>query len=565
MPPAARLWFSLALLASLTGCGLGASLGDTGIGPAPPRDAVVWDASATRTRPASGVMVPTGFQKLVFDIPRGTEVGGYPFSLLCAPPYERVTWITPPGAKLGLAEVVYETLSAQGYDMVGDPARLFELEEEYQRAEALLAGRVTFIRYDLCNAVNFWTGWPEGVTGQAQVRVDWALYSRVDRRMLAQATTEGQGRLDRASADGEYLVLQSALADAVKALGATPAFRAALTRGGTSAPGGDQAVARTLDTLRAGSRDPAEGLLEIRGAGTLPAWAGAALEGRREGSEASPSAPSLASAPAIGTAGPSTPAPAWVDGPGPTAALTVPAAVAIGGQSLGPDATGRGPVPRPEADPPPVSGGLPWLNLPALPLRPVPLDGRVQHQAVLVAAGASHGSGFFVDPDGLLLTNAHVVGNADRVRVVLQDGVPLVGTVERVHRKRDVALVRVPRGRYPALPLRLDPPPVSEAVLAVGAPLSERMQGTVTRGIVSSHRKDRLTGYPLLQADVTVHPGNSGGPLLDANGNVVGITVSGLSSAEGLNTGLNFFIPIADALARLNLRVEGGGDARPGG
>ncbi|QJE74399.1 hypothetical protein HHL28_16130 [Aerophototrophica crusticola] len=448
----------LALLASLTGCGLGAGLGDGGLGPAPPREAVVWEASAARTRPASGMMVPTGFQKLVFDIPRGTDVGGYPFSLLCGPPYERMTWVTPPGAKLGLAEVVYEGLSTLGYDMVGDPARLFELEEDYQRAEALLAGRVTFVRYDLCNAVNFWTGWPEGVTGQAQVRVDWALYSRVDRRMLAQATTEGHGKLDRASADGEYLVLQSALADAVNALGATPAFRAALTRGGASAPGGDQAVARSLRTLREGSRDPAEGLLEFRGAAAPPAWTGGVPgEGGREEAEGPPVRMAAAAAPGlspvVGAPGDPPPsalpgqAPAWVDGPAPAIALTAPG-------SPGP---GTPQPSRPDTDLSPVSGGLPWLDLPAFPLRSKPLDGRVQDQAVLVAAGGGHGSGFFIDPDGLLLTNAHVVGNADRVRVVLQDGVALVGTVERVHRKRDVALVRVPRGRYPALPLRLAP------------------------------------------------------------------------------------------------------------
>jgi serine protease Do len=76
------------------------------------------------------------------------------------------------------------------------------------------------------------------------------------------------------------------------------------------------------------------------------------------------------------------------------------------------------------------------------------------------------------------------------------------------------------------------------------------LHGSVTRGIVSALRSDHRTGLEAIQADVAIQSGNSGGPLVDAEGNLVALTVSGYGSA---NIGLNFFIPIGDALARLRL------------
>jgi S1-C subfamily serine protease len=99
------------------------------------------------------------------------------------------------------------------------------------------------------------------------------------------------------------------------------------------------------------------------------------------------------------------------------------------------------------------------------------------------------------------------------------------------------------------------------------------LAATVTKGIVSAHRGDdpatgeaRLRlGQPLIQADVDIQGGNSGGPLLDARGNVVAICVSGLSSTPsgGPSIGINFFIPIGDALEKLNLLLESRKAARP--
>ncbi len=201
------------------------------------------------------------------------------------------------------------------------------------------------------------------------------------------------------------------------------------------------------------------------------------------------------------------------------------------------------------------------ITLPALPPFRGTLAGHaetVRAAVVLIDTGFGHGSGFLVSPDGYILTNAHVVAEAEQVRVTLHDGRVRVGDVLRRQRRRDVALVRIPGGGYPALPIRTAPVAVGGTVHAIGAPLRRDLAGTLTRGVVSALRRDEGDGQAYIQADVTVQGGNSGGPLVDAAGNVVGITVSGVAaSPDGLSVGLNFFIPIFETLDRLGLRRAG--------
>lgn len=176
--------------------------------------------------------------------------------------------------------------------------------------------------------------------------------------------------------------------------------------------------------------------------------------------------------------------------------------------------------------------------------------GLVTQATVLLRAGG-HGSGFFISADGLILTNAHVVQGQTQIRVELQDGSVLTGQVLRSDSQRDVALVQVPLTNAVALPLDRALPQVSEEVFASGAPLDSAFTGTITKGIVSALRREP-DGLLYIQADVDVQPGNSGGPLLDASGNVIGVTVFGVQPAGG-SIGLNFFIPIDQALAALSL------------
>ncbi|MCI3134280.1 S1C family serine protease [Phenylobacterium aquaticum] len=182
--------------------------------------------------------------------------------------------------------------------------------------------------------------------------------------------------------------------------------------------------------------------------------------------------------------------------------------------------------------------------------RPPPIS-EATGSVVVVHASGGMGSAFLVSPDGYLLTNAHVVGTDAKVRVHWSDGFESEGEVVRVQKARDVALVRTgPHGRTP-LPLRTAKATPGEAVFAIGAPLQEALQGTVTKGIVSANRI--LDGFSFIQSDVAVTHGNSGGPLLDEKGLVIGLTDLGYRP-DGVPENINFFIPIGDALDFLNLK-----------
>ena len=172
---------------------------------------------------------------------------------------------------------------------------------------------------------------------------------------------------------------------------------------------------------------------------------------------------------------------------------------------------------------------------------------------VLVLSGGGHGSGFLVSTDGMLVTAEHVVGSDKYVKIRWSDGLEGVGEVIRTDKRRDVALIKTdPRGRQP-LALRREAPQPGDTVFAIGAPIDPKLQNTVTRGVVSANRI--LDGFSFIQSDVTVDPGNSGGPLLDEQGRVLGFTDKGLRSAEA-PTGLNFFVPIDDALRFLSAEPQ---------
>src|SRR5882724_3289420 len=176
----------------------------------------------------------------------------------------------------------------------------------------------------------------------------------------------------------------------------------------------------------------------------------------------------------------------------------------------------------------------------------------LQAGVVTVKADGGHGSGFFVSRDGYLLTNHHVVEDNKFVTVKLTTGRHLPGEVVRTNKTRDIALVKVNESGMTALPLRLDAPEVASEVYAVGTPRDEKYSTTITKGIVSAYRTEN--DLTLLQSDAAIHPGNSGGPMVDRFGNVVAVSVSGFS-VSGVTTSINFFIPIADALKFLAVEL----------
>jgi len=154
------------------------------------------------------------------------------------------------------------------------------------------------------------------------------------------------------------------------------------------------------------------------------------------------------------------------------------------------------------------------------------------------------GSGFITRSDGVLLTNAHVVEGASEVSVTLPDGRNLSGKVLGADPLTDVAVVKVVASRLPVAPLgdssKVRP---GEWAIAIGNPLG--LDNTVTAGIISAVQRTNAVGegqrVPYLQTDAAVNPGNSGGPLINDRGQVIGINTA-IRQAPG--AGLSFAIPI---------------------
>ena len=158
-----------------------------------------------------------------------------------------------------------------------------------------------------------------------------------------------------------------------------------------------------------------------------------------------------------------------------------------------------------------------------------------------VSGGAGSGSGIIIRNDGVVLTNAHVVGDARSVTITTADGRQLRGSVLGRDPTVDVAVVRVTERNLPLAPVGdSDDLQVGQQAIAIGNPVG--LERTVTTGIISavnrSPRGFELGG--LIQTDAAINPGNSGGPLLDSQGRVIGITTAILRGT----TGLGFAIPI---------------------
>jgi len=166
------------------------------------------------------------------------------------------------------------------------------------------------------------------------------------------------------------------------------------------------------------------------------------------------------------------------------------------------------------------------------------------------------GSGFIVSADGYVLTNAHVIDGADIVYVTLTDKREFKAKVVGSDKRTDVALVKIDAEKLPATRLgeanRLK---VGEWVMAIGSPFG--LENTVTAGIVSAKARDTGEEIRFIQTDVAVNPGNSGGPLINMRGEVVGINSQILSRSGGF-MGISLSIPIDDAIRVANQLRESG-------
>ena len=156
------------------------------------------------------------------------------------------------------------------------------------------------------------------------------------------------------------------------------------------------------------------------------------------------------------------------------------------------------------------------------------------------------GSGFILSTDGYVMTNAHVVDDADTIYVTLTDKREFKARLVGVDERTDVAVVKISATNLPAITIGdSNKVRVGEWVLAIGSPFG--LDNTVTAGIVSAKGRDTGDYLPFIQTDVAVNPGNSGGPLINMAGEVIGIN-SQIYSRTGGFMGISFAIPIDEAM-----------------
>jgi S1-C subfamily serine protease len=171
----------------------------------------------------------------------------------------------------------------------------------------------------------------------------------------------------------------------------------------------------------------------------------------------------------------------------------------------------------------------------------------------------SYGSGVIVNPDGYILTNEHVVRNAEEIYVTMKDSTEVVAVLVGSTPEFDLALLKIVGRKLPYAPFgdsdRID---IGEPVIAIGSPftyLFNDNQATVTAGVISALHRDVKQGSrsvqifkDMIQTDAVINPGNSGGPLVSSEGLVVGINTFIFSSSSGSsNIGMGFAIPVNTA------------------
>ncbi|TDV04985.1 Do family serine endopeptidase [Paraburkholderia caballeronis] len=239
---------------------------------------------------------------------------------------------------------------------------------------------------------------------------------------------------------------------------------------------------------------------------------------------------------------------------------------AVGGQPI---VQGLEPVAAqvPSAAPSVAPSGTPDFSAIVSAYGPAVVNIRVKHLGGQSADGSDQpssalGSGFIISSDGYILTNCHVVDGADEVTVRLADKRSFHATVVGADKTTDVAVLKIDADSLPTVKIG-DPSQskVGEWVVAIGSPYG--LDSTVTSGIISAKARTMSddAATPFIQTDVPVNPGNSGGPLFNLKGEVIGIN-SMIYSRTGGFQGLSFAIPIDEAMHVKDQLVKHGSVSR---
>lgn len=209
------------------------------------------------------------------------------------------------------------------------------------------------------------------------------------------------------------------------------------------------------------------------------------------------------------------------------------------------------------------SGGIPMLQFPNIAdtverVRPAVVSivsqSLVQDRFGRVQSSFGSGTGVIFDESGLVLTNNHVIENGVQIIVTQDDGTQVEAEIIGADRLSDLAVLQLPGNGYPSLPLRENGSlRAGDWVIAIGNALALPGGPTVTVGVVSAlgrsiEASPGITLYELIQTDTSINPGNSGGPLIDLNGNLIGINTAVLRGSSGVAVeGIGFAINIETA------------------
>ncbi|WP_323029442.1 S1C family serine protease [Castellaniella defragrans] len=420
------LKLSLSIIASsiLAGCGTPAVIKDV-------QDKPVEELNIT----ASENSKPIQLSKIVVKLKRGQHIGAFQVGVFCISQGD-LSWR---GGRINVnsddfTDAFKEELEKYSFKTVGDTSALFEDPSSW-KSEILIAGLIKDLKANFCYPLagfgNFSTN-----KGEAFVKVDWQIYSKLDRAVVHSVETEGASKVTSATKNGNDDLILNAFSQAARNLLADKKFREIVMQGG-------ETVKETT----------------YKSANNIVATPGKSTSLNRDISK-------------------------WADG------------------------------------------------------------------VVTIYAGNGHGSGFIIG-ENLIITNHHVVGEADVVTVKLGHDFETTGKVIAYNSGKDVAAIKIAGSLPKYFSIDRSLPAVGTEVYAVGSPLSDKLNSTVTKGIVSAHREQN--NNQLIQTDVNIRPGSSGGPLVTSNGKVVGIAVSGIQIGSA-GQGINFFIPIDDALESMDIK-----------
>ena len=169
---------------------------------------------------------------------------------------------------------------------------------------------------------------------------------------------------------------------------------------------------------------------------------------------------------------------------------------------------------------------------------------------VTVEGEKSFGSGFFVSGNGYLVTNNHVIENEKKLKVRINKDLKLEAEVIKSNYEYDLALLKISYDSVPGLWLvNSDSIDDGDPVVAIGTPLDRTLSSTLTKGIVSGKRD--FSGIRMIQTDVSINSGNSGGPLINEKGEVIGMST--MKVKETGVEGIGFCIPSNDIVKMLNI------------